>query len=126
MIVVPDRIRSSSARHLRDSSNHARVSLAFEQRRLFCGNRIGEDASVRRTCEKSVFLRCKQGVDRFLGSSKNARGLITDARIEDVESAREGERDDVAVAAPGISGLLVVDALPKVPGRNCLLCFYVP
>ena len=57
---------------------------------------------------------------------KQPREPVRFALVEHAEDARHRERDDVALRAPRVPDLLVLDARPKRPRLDRLLLFDVP
>lgn len=57
---------------------------------------------------------------------EHTRGLVAHPFVEDVQVARERERDNVVPFCPGVADLLVLDGFAQCPGRDCLVRLDIP
>ena len=66
------------------------------------------------------------GYKQLGANSENAGGFVSDSWIKDVEVTRDGERNEVSLAAPDVSNLLMIDSSPKCPCCSHFAGFNVP
>ena len=73
-----------------------------------------------------MFIRWWYSYKQLVANSENAGRFVSDSGIKDVEVTRDGERNEVSLAAPDVSDLLMIDSSPKCPCCSHFAGFNVP